>query len=79
MSGPLAEAAAEIRAIGGTATTVKADINTDAGRRALIAACPEPDILVTNNEGPPPGSSGRLGPRRSGSLLSRPICCPRCC
>ncbi len=53
--GPLAEAAAEIRAAGGTVTTVKADINTDAGRNALLAACPEPDILVNNNEGPPPG------------------------
>ncbi|HEX3973473.1 MAG TPA: SDR family NAD(P)-dependent oxidoreductase, partial [Stellaceae bacterium] len=54
--GPLDEAAAEIRAkTGGTVHTVKADINTDAGRRALIAACPEPDMLVNNNEGPPPG------------------------
>lgn len=54
--GPLAEAAAEIRAAtGGTVTTVKADINTDSGRQALLAACPEPDILVNNNEGPPPG------------------------
>ncbi len=51
----LAEAAAEIRAIGGQVTTVKADINTDAGRKALLAACPDPDILVNNNEGPPPG------------------------
>ena len=51
----LAEAAAEIRAIGGQVTTVKADINTDAGRKTLLAACPDPDILVNNNEGPPPG------------------------
>ena len=54
--GPLAEAAAEIRAkTGGAVATVKADINTDAGRKALTAACPAPDILVNNNEGPPPG------------------------
>jgi 3-oxoacyl-[acyl-carrier protein] reductase len=54
--GPLDEAAAEIRAkTGGTVNTVKADINTDAGRKALLAACPEPDMLVNNNEGPPPG------------------------
>jgi 3-oxoacyl-[acyl-carrier protein] reductase len=32
-----------------------ADINTDAGRQALLAACAEPDILVNNNAGPPPG------------------------
>jgi 3-oxoacyl-[acyl-carrier protein] reductase len=33
---------------------VDADLNTEAGRSALLAACPEPDILVTNNAGPPP-------------------------
>jgi 3-oxoacyl-[acyl-carrier protein] reductase len=54
--GPLAEAADEIRAkTGGAVATVKADINTELGRKALLAACPEPDILVNNNEGPPPG------------------------
>jgi len=54
--GPLDEAAAEIRAkTGGTVHTVKADINTDAGRKALLAACSEPDMLINNNEGPPPG------------------------
>jgi len=31
------------------------DITTEEGRRALLAACPEPDILVNNNAGPPPG------------------------
>ena len=35
--------------------TVVADLNTQAGREQLLAACPEPDILVTNNAGPPPG------------------------
>lgn len=35
--------------------TVAADLNTDAGRAALLTACPEPDILVNNNAGPPPG------------------------
>ncbi len=34
---------------------VGADITTEAGRAALIAACPEADILVNNNAGPPPG------------------------
>ncbi len=36
--------------------TVAADINTEAGRAELLAACPEPDILVNNNAGPPPGT-----------------------
>ncbi len=35
--------------------TVAADLNTESGRHALLAACPEPDILVNNNAGPPPG------------------------
>lgn len=33
--------------------TVMADITTEAGRRHALAACPEPDILVTNAGGPP--------------------------
>lgn len=36
-------------------TTVVADISTDEGRHLLLAACTEPDILVTNNGGPRPG------------------------
>lgn len=48
--------ATEIRdTTGVTVTTVTADINTLAGREALLDACPEPDILVNNNWGPPPG------------------------
>ena len=35
---------------------IAADINTDEGRSALLRACPEPDILVNNNAGPPPGA-----------------------
>jgi 3-oxoacyl-[acyl-carrier protein] reductase len=34
---------------------VQADINTQDGRRTLLDACPDPDILVNNNWGPPPG------------------------
>ena len=55
----LAAASAAIRsAVGDTGmsvVTVASDINTEAGRDRLIAACPDADILVTNNEGPPPG------------------------
>ena len=50
-------AAEEIAAeSGGTVTGVAADITTEAGRAALVAACPEADILVNNNEGPKPGA-----------------------
>ncbi|CAM2155826.1 SDR family oxidoreductase [Pararobbsia alpina] len=36
--------------------TVVADINSESGRATLIQACPDADILVNNNAGPPPGS-----------------------
>ena len=36
-------------------TAVAADITTPEGRAAALAACPNPDILVTNAGGPPPG------------------------
>jgi 3-oxoacyl-[acyl-carrier protein] reductase len=52
----LNEAAAEIRdATGRTVQTVRADITTEKGRSLLLAACPQTDILVNNNAGPPPG------------------------
>ncbi len=38
---------------GATITGVVADLGTAEGQRALLAACPEPDILVNNNSGPP--------------------------
>jgi 3-oxoacyl-[acyl-carrier protein] reductase len=34
---------------------IEADLSTEAGRAAIVAACPEPDILVNNNAGPEPG------------------------
>jgi 3-oxoacyl-[acyl-carrier protein] reductase len=37
-----------------TVTAVQADVTTADGRKALLAACPDPDILVNNNAGPPP-------------------------
>src|SRR5690606_40563897 len=52
----LEAAAAAIRAeTGARVTTVAADITTPAGRAAALAACPAPDILVTNAGGPKPG------------------------
>jgi 3-oxoacyl-[acyl-carrier protein] reductase len=44
-----AQTAAEL----GTAS-VCADVTTAEGRAALLAACPTPDILITNNGGPRP-------------------------
>ena len=52
----LRNAATEISAATGTVVkAIRADIRTDEGRQALAAACPDSDILVNNNAGPPPG------------------------
>ncbi len=52
----LTSAAADIEATTGhRPAAVQADITTGEGRAKLLAACPEPDILVNNNAGPPPG------------------------
>jgi 3-oxoacyl-[acyl-carrier protein] reductase len=41
------------RATGASVTPVVADVATHEGQRALLAACPAPDILINNNGGPP--------------------------
>lgn len=35
---------------------VVADLDTEEGRKKIIENCPNPDILVTNNSGPPPAN-----------------------
>lgn len=51
----------EIRAEGGEVTSVQADVSTEEGRRMLIEACPDPDILITNNAGPNPVGFAQSG------------------
>ncbi|MEM7323995.1 MAG: SDR family oxidoreductase [Actinomycetota bacterium] len=51
----LHHAAEELRRHGRTVTAVAGDIAADDTRAALLESCPEPDILVNNNGGPPPG------------------------
>jgi 3-oxoacyl-[acyl-carrier protein] reductase len=52
----LAGTARTIRESSGvTVVEVQADITTEAGRDAALAACPAPDILINNAGGPPPG------------------------
>jgi 3-oxoacyl-[acyl-carrier protein] reductase len=47
--------AKEIRAAtGATIHAIACDVGHAEGRKALLAACPAPDILVNNNGGPPP-------------------------
>jgi 3-oxoacyl-[acyl-carrier protein] reductase len=51
----LEAAAAELSATAGVRVIpVAADVATPEGQKALLAACPAPDILVNNNAGPPP-------------------------
>ena len=50
----LCQAAEEIaKESSGKVIPITADINTPEGRENLLAACPDPDILVNNNAGPP--------------------------
>ena len=50
----LAATAAELhKATGAKIIPVVADVASPDGQKALFAACPEPDILVNNNAGPP--------------------------
>jgi 3-oxoacyl-[acyl-carrier protein] reductase len=49
-------AASEIGALAGLPVAwLACDITTPEGRAAALGACPDPDILVTNAGGPPPG------------------------
>jgi 3-oxoacyl-[acyl-carrier protein] reductase len=53
----LDETAKELRAIAkGEVRTAVGDVTTAEGRAALLAAAPEPDILINNNAGPAPRS-----------------------
>ncbi|MGD9944721.1 MAG: SDR family oxidoreductase [Burkholderiaceae bacterium] len=51
---------AAVLAIAGTTSTpvrsVRADVTTESGRAQIIESLPDVDILITNNEGPRPGS-----------------------
>jgi len=49
----LAAAAAALKKTAAKVTPVAADVASPDGQKALFAACPEPDILVNNNAGPP--------------------------
>ncbi len=52
----LEQTATDIRdATGAEVTAIAGDITTEDGRDAVLAAMAEPDILVTNAGGPPPG------------------------
>lgn len=53
----LERAAADVRKVaGGEVWTLQADVTAEEDRLRAFATVPSLDILVTNNEGPPPGS-----------------------
>lgn len=53
----LEAAAEEVRKVAtGQVRTIAADLTVEADRQRIFAEIPEVDILVTNNEGPTPGS-----------------------
>lgn len=58
----LQQAADDIKsATGARPKTVAADVTTTEGRQAILAACPDPDILINNAGGPPPGDFRNWG------------------
>lgn len=74
----LQQAAAELRALPGAAEVraVAADVTTEAGRSAALAACPQVDILVTNAGGPRLAISAASS-ATTGSPRWMPTCWPR--
>ena len=48
-----------LRLTGQRPMTIVADVSTLEGRATLLARCPDPDILVTNNAGPAAGDPGQ--------------------
>ena len=53
---PLDAAKAKLESLGVSVTAVAADVTSDEGRAAVLAAAGDVDILVTNAGGPPPGN-----------------------
>lgn len=49
-----------VAATGAVITIVAGDLSTSSGRDTVLAACADPDILVTNNGGPPGGDFRQL-------------------
>ncbi|MCI4666034.1 MAG: SDR family oxidoreductase [Neomegalonema sp.] len=66
----LEQTAEEIRrATGVEVKAVAADVTTEEGRAAILAAEPAPDILVNNAGGPPPGVWSDWGEAEWGSAI----------
>ncbi len=63
-------------AYGITATPVVGDATTTEVHEALLAACPEPDIVLLNGEGPPPTAFGDIDAAAWADTLQRTMVSP---
>ena len=54
-------------------TPVAVDVTTDEGRKQVLAACPEPDIVINNAAARRPATSA-TGRASTGSRRSTPTC-----
>ena len=73
----LAATADEIRAATGVPVqAIAADITTESGRAAVLAAAPAPDILINNAGGPPAGRFDTLTPAQWHAALEANMLTP---
>ena len=49
------QAAEKLTSLGGKVNPITCDVTSVIGRKKLLEACPDPDILINNAGGPPPG------------------------
>ena len=59
-----------------TVTQIVGDLDAEEGRKALLAACPAPDILINNNGGPPPGAFAQWGEAEWSDALQSNLLAP---
>ena len=75
--GRLEQGAEELRKTArGKVTAVAGDVTTAEGRAALLAACPQPDILVNNNAGPNPRNFLEIEPAEWDQALEANMVAP---
>jgi 3-oxoacyl-[acyl-carrier protein] reductase len=73
----LAETAAELtRLAGHPVSAVAADVTTAAGRERLLQHCADPDILINNAAGPPPGDFRVWGETEWGTAVNANMIAP---
>ncbi len=61
---------------GASVTPIAADLDEPEGRAAILEACPDPDILINNNGGPPPGNFREWGSQEWNAGLTANLLVP---